>query len=456
MRRRTHVVAAAIGVLVAFLVGCGSDDAAAGSPVDVAGETEQGLRVVLDATDDEVVVRASIDCPTDFREPGRPLPSAVPVPLEQAPLVADVDSDGRFATREHYVVDGGDGDEIEVDLELAGSYRSGGTASGSARVEMELRNGQDPDHPQACDVEVAWRADEPFVPPVGPAVDVGGEAHVLEATGEDVWALVLPTTAPHGERGDLVRLGTDGVRSRWGGVVEDPASVAFVDSLVADGDGGFWYPSGQHDRSATVHVGPDGSVTKFPFPEHIQDVVVSDGQLWAAGAIVGQPPKFRLHRLDPTSGAVVATLPRDGAGRLATDGIRLWVTDDVSGDVSVLRAADGNVERQVQVGDLYGAPALTVGGTAAWYPIEWDLLGQLNEDGTMTSVRLPSTIADIEADDRGVWVSSNREAVIRRVEDGQVVRVVDVPEGAGQLAIAGDGAVWVGTRTSVVRVTGPR
>lgn len=454
MRRRPFWVVPAVAMAV-VVAACGSDDVGDGPPVDLAGETEQGLRVVLDATEDEVAVLASFDCPTEFREPGRSRPSATPVPLEQQALVADVGADGRFAVRKHYVVDGGDGDEIEVNLELAGAYRDDGTASGSARIEMEMRNGQDPDHPQSCDAEVAWLADEPFVRPVGPVVDVGGEAHVLEAAGDEVWALVVPATIPYGNSGDLVRLGVDGVRSRWRGVVEDPASVAFVDSLVADGDGGFWYPTGQHDHSRTVHVRPDGSVVKFPFPEHIQDVVVTDGHLWAAGAIIGQPPKFRLHQLDPATGAVLTTLPQTGSGRLAANGQQLWVTDDVTGDVSVLRAHDGSVERRAHVGELYGAPALTIGGATAWYPIQWDVLGRLDEDGTVTSVQLPSTIADVEADDRGAWVSSNREAVIRRIEDGQVVRVVDVPEGAAQLAIDSEGAVWVGTRTGVVRVTEP-
>jgi hypothetical protein len=66
----------------------------------------------------------------------------------------------------------------------------------------------------------------------------------------------------------------------------------------------------------------------------------------------------------------------------------------------------------------------------------------IDEDGTVTVAREPKRAAGIAPDATGAWVSTWNEPVVRRVEDGRVVRTVDLEEPVGEILLDDQGRLW--------------
>lgn len=424
-------------------------------PVDLVGETDQGLRLRIDVVaPGEVRLRFPAVCGRD----DGPGDGAV-VSLHRHPFVVPIDRDGGIAVDESYVEDGTDGDEEHVDVRIDGAIVPDGTASGTLEVTSRWWNGQSEAFGADCVTGVVhWSADGPpvegdnlVVPLADPSVPTAAGADLLARLGTGALVRIVAGTGevrPLGGSAPAVPGSgpgrTDGSAPPTvaAGPVGPGVAPSWMTNLAVAGDG-VWAvdpATGALSRFELAGGGPTASVDA-----PLDDVAAAPGALWTVSTNVLRSG-YALDRRDPVTGAVEATVPVE-RGRLVagpTDvwyadatlaGGRLWRVDPVTASLS--SPLDAEIP-------LFGSVVVASADRVWWLdPSGRGLMAIDLATAQVTQVDLPSVPDAIAADASGVWTFHAQEAVARRVEGGRAVRTVDVPEGWSDLAVSADGAVWL-------------
>jgi molecular chaperone DnaK len=270
---------------------------------------------------------------------------------------------------------------------------------------------------------------------VWPGVAVGDEAWALTTDGVAILDLDDPEGEPELVPLELRRapLLTDGSRvlirtNPW--TVMDVASraitgqipteqgsfvqaasepLSFIPELVAFG--ALW-ESGS-ETSSRIDLA-SGAVAPIAVPA--PDFAVGDDEMWATDDDGG------VHRLDPTTGAVVASavVGGEGGGRVVVDGDAVWFLDGTR-DVRRLDPLTGEELFSV---DLQGAPiAATFAAGSLWLSIEGedvvvrlDPLAEFSSDAVVSTVEVGRRPAYLAGDEDGVWVALQGDLALSRID----------------------------------------
>ena len=455
--RTWFVVLGGLATLVAAACtgsgGSASGDGAAAEPATVVGETDQGLRLRADlAGDHQVSVRVPANCGGERGE-------AMPIPLHWRRFEAAVSGDGSFEVDEAYTEEGTDGDYDEIEVRIAGDFAADGTATGTLEASIRSWNGQGQEFSDPCETgTVAWTAD-----PVGEAdnlvvptpdsmslAPVGDDLAALsdsvlmriDATGEAHPVTVGAPAAPAPIEGDpnvppsTLAGGTSG---------EDPAAPAAPiwlqeRAVVADG---VWMVDPATGAVSRFELA-DGTRTAT-LAEPLDDMAAAPDALWTVSTNAFHSG-YALDKRDPVTGAVLASTPVERGTIVAgpTDADVWYVDATLAGGrltrVDSTTLAFGEVF-EVDISQYDGDPVASQ--DHVWWLDRQTLMSIDLASGQVDPVDLPSRPWAMAADATGVWVLHEQEAVARRVENGQVVRTVDLPDPGWDVAVTADGAVWL-------------
>ncbi len=438
------------------LAACGAPAADDSRPLHLqrlAGDTEQGFRIVLEALDDEQMkVRLSAHC-----EPrgGKYYISPYPIPLEDHEFTAPVGRKGELSLERSYVEEGTDADEAHVTVRVEGDITADGSAKGVARARMRMYNGQAGDFDMSCDTgELSWSAEPVPAPPVVSSLAIEGILG-LETSGPDVWASTRD--------GDVVRIDREGASEaqRVAPGSRDSAHLAFV-------NGGLWTTTRQN-RAFLAPIGlsilteaivrtdlvtgeqtivppPGRTIVKEP-TKRLWSLEAHNGRLWA----LSSDEHGLLERLDPRTGEQDEAVELSGrGGRLALDDHVVWVVDEGEGmtgfdpDSLDIVASFPLGREPDSVVDVVAAPS------GLW--LQGNTYVTHVDTGTGSETTIEMQVADLAADEGGAWVALRNEPALRRVENGQLSRVIELPDPARSVAITPNGSVWVATETAVLQL----
>ncbi len=424
--------------MAALLAGCGTADSASDvSSGESTGTTDQGFRaLVLDAPDGEVSLRLKAEC-----EPPATTGYTSPygIPLEGHELTASLREDGRFVIEESYIEEWTDGDEAHVVVEVDGKVEVDGTANGVLRAGLRVWNGQNAAFDMECVTgDVDWSAVPADMSRLGRDVAVPGVIGV-EPAGTGVVAFIAD--------GRPVVIGPDGAGEPVGEPFSDAEEMGFADYVgaLAVVDGAVWShgrpdPQGAGIVRTDLATGAQVSVAK-----HVLAFAYDSGELFALTLVEEQ---VRLERMDPVTGATLASVPAEG-GRLAVDDARLWVVPQVGPGVFGYDRETLDLTSEHPIGE----PALDVViGPGGLWLLREDTISFLDTTSGVESVMNIGGVGSLVADERGAWVSQPQERVLRRVEGGEIVDVVDLPEGASDLEPTNDGSLWASLKDRVLEV----
>lgn len=432
--------------------GSGSGDGAAVEPVALVGETAQGLRLRIDPVGDrEVSLRVPANCERDD-PPGE----GRPVSLHRHRFDAEVDGDGGFSVEEAYVEDDTDGDEEHVEMRIDGEFDDDGTATGSLEVTMRWWSGQGQDFSPDCETgTVAWTADMP---------PVEGDDLVVPTTRWTSREPAGPDLLASSESGEVVRIDavTGEVRRLDGTAPAGPAPTEVdadvpptvrVGPTAAAGAAPMWPPEMAVVADGVWTVDPaTGAVSRFELAdgtrtatiaEGLDDIAAGTDALWTVSTS-GLRTGYALDRRDPVTGAVLASTPVE-RGEIAVGSTEVWYAD-----ATLAGGRLGRVDpTTLDVGEpfdvdipLYGDPLVATEDRVWWL----DVQGLTSIDlasGRVGPVDLPSAPDAVAGDATGVWTTHEQESVARRIEGDRAVRVVDLPDGGWDVAVAADGTVWL-------------
>jgi hypothetical protein len=412
----------------------------------LAGDTEQGFRIVLEALDDEQMrVRLSAHCEprgaSYYRGP-------YAIPLEDQEFTAPVGRKGELSLERSYVEEGTDADEAHVTVQVEGDIAADGSAKGVARARMRMYNGQAGYFDMSCDTgELSWSAEPVPEPPVVSSLAIEG-VRGLETSGPDVWASTRDD--------DVVRIDHAGASEaqRVSPGSTDSSHLAFV-------NGGLW-TSTRHNKAFLAPLGmfiltealvrtdlvtgeqtiippPGKTIVKEP-TKRLSSLEAHNGRLWA----LSSDEHGLLERLDPRTGEQdeAVELSRRG-GRLALDDQVVWVVREGEGitgfdpDSLDIVASFPLGEQPGSVVDVVAAPS------GLW--LRGNTYVTHVDTGTGSETTIEMQVADLAADEGGAWVALHNQAALRRVENGQLSRVIELPDPARSVAITPNGSVWVAT-----------
>lgn len=424
--------------LVALLAGCGasgctSETSSAAPP----GETDQGFRaLLLDAPHDEVSLRLLAECDPPV---GSGYTSPYGIPLEGHDLTARVGEGGRFAIDESYVEEWTDGDEAHVVVAIEGEAEADGTATGVLRAKLRVWNGQSDAFTMACDTgDVHWSATPADTSLISRDVPVPGVVGV-ESTGSELVAFTAD--------GRPLTVGVDGAGEPVGAPFWDGEEVGlgrYVGVLAAAGTGAWSY--GQPGATGFGVVRTDlatGAQTT------VAKVVLAFGSEGGdLFALTLAEEQVHLERVDPVTGATLVSVPTEG-GRLAVDDTSVWVAPHQG--PSILRYDRKTLELTAEHPVARPAYDIDAGTGGLWMSGEDTVSFLDTASGEESPIDLAG-VAQVVGDDRGAWVSQGEERVLRRVEGGSVVAVVDLPGPASDLERTDDGSLWVSVEDRVLQV----
>jgi hypothetical protein len=451
--------AAALAVVVAC-AGSGGDGDGAGDrgddppvePVDLVGETDQGLRLRIDVVaPGEVQLRFPAFCGGDGPDDG------TVVWVHHHLFVVPVDGDGRFAVDESYVQSGTDGDEDHVDVRIAGAFAPDRTAAGTLEVTLHPYSGERDEFGTDCESGVVrWEADgppvegDPLVVPVATPSEPtaagadllarvgGGElVRIVAATGEIQPLAGTPAAAPGA--------GSDGsapptVAVEPGGLGAAPSSMTDF-AVVGEGVWAVDPASGVLSRFDLLGGGPTATVRGL-----LDDVAAGPDALWTVSTNWARDT-HTLERRDPVTGTVVASVPVE-RGQIIRGPTDVWYADPTWDGTRLQRVdpATATLSSPIDAAELplHETTVVASADKVWWLDSDGELTSIDLATGQVARVELPSRVDSLAADPTGVWTFHEQEAVVRRVEGERVIRTVDAPDGrGGGVAVTADGAVWL-------------
>lgn len=449
------VLATLVAVACGEAGGSGSGDGAAVEPVALVGETAQGLRLRIDPVGDrEVSLRFPANCGRDDQtREGRT------VSLHRHRFEAEVDGDGSFSIDETYVEDGTDGDEEHVEVRIDGEFADDGTADGTLDATSRWWNGQGNDFGPDCETgTVAWTADmapvegdDLVVPTSGPtslvpagsdvlaSSESGAAVRIDAATGE---ARLLDGTTPGGPA--PTEVDPNAPTTVVGPATASAAPIWLREmAVVADG---VWMVDPATGAVSRFELA-DGTRTAT-IAEPLDDIAAGPDALWTVSTNAFRTG-YALDKRDPVTGAVLASTPVE-RGAIAAGPTDVWYADSTlaGGRLGPVDPTTLEVGERFDVDiPLYGDDLVTTEDRVWWL----DVQGLTSIDlasGRVGPVDLPSDADAVAGDATGVWTTHEQESVARRVEGDRVVRVVDIPDGWWDVAVAADGGVWLAGRGS--------
>jgi hypothetical protein len=421
-------------------------------PVDVVGETDQGLRLRIDAVaPGEVRLRFPAVCGDDG--PG----DGMVVRVHHHPFVVPVDGDGAFAVDESYVESGTDGDEDHVDVRIEGDFERDGTAAGTLEVTLRPWSGERDEFGTDCETGVVhWEADGPPVEGNPLVVPLAPPSEVTNA-GPDLLARV--------GGGELVRIvaATGEVRPLGGTppAAADAGSAGSAPPTVGTGPGGLGVAPSWMTNFAVVGDGvwavdpATGALSRFDLAggvptatiqTFLDSMAAGPDALWTVSTNWPRDA-YTLDRRDPVTGTVVASVPVE-RGQIIPGPTDVWYADPTWEGTRLQRVdpATATLSSPIDAAELPLRETTVVASADRvwWLDDDGDLRAIDLTTGRHDRVELPSAADSLAADPTGVWTYHDQEAVLRRVEGGQVVRTVDAPDGqGGGVAVSADGAVWL-------------
>lgn len=437
----------------------GSDGSSSGAgdgtdiePATLVGTTEQGLRLRIDLVGDrDVSLRFPVEChAADSPDSNRS------VALHRHRFETSVDDDGGFTVDEEYVEDGTDGDEDHVEVRIEGDFAADGTASGSLDVTSRWWNGQGHDFgPDCVTGTVAWTADRPPVEGDNLVVPVAASTRVAPA-GDDLLArseandLLLVDAAT----GDARRL--DGAAPA--GPTTQPAEPGVPSTLVAgpsavSAAAPIWLQPLEVVADGVWTIDPStGLVTRFELADGARSATIDvpldriaagPDALWTVSTNAFRSG-FALDKRDPVTGAVVASTPVE-RGAIVAGPTDVWYADATlaGGRVAPIDPATLALGERVPVDIPLHDDDLVHTGDRVWWLGTEGLMAVDLMTGHVGPFDLRTTPDEVAGDPSGVWTVHEREAVARRIEGGQVVRTVDIPDGWWSVVVTADGAVWL-------------
>ena len=430
---RWAVALTSVALLAGWAAFALTSDEAAGAP---AGETEQGFRaLLLDAPDGEVRLRLLADC-----EPpsGSGFTSPYEIPLAGHDLTARIGQGGGFAIDESYVEEWTDGDEAHVVVTVDGEVESDGTASGVLQADLRVWNGQSSAFTMRCDTGgVRWSATPAQTRRISRDVPVPGVVGIESSAGD-----LVAFTAD----GRPLTIGAGGAGEPVGAPLWDPGTAVdrYVGVLAAAGSGAWTY--GQPGAGGFGFVRTD-LVTgdRTTVAKQVLASASEDGALFFSTV---RDEQVHLERVDPVTGDTLVSVPTEG-GRLAVDDTHVWLLPHDG--TSVLGFDRDTLELRAEHPIDGPAHDIAVGAGGLWLSEESTLSFLDIASGRESVVDLPG-VAAVVGDDRGAWVSQPREQVLRRIEGGAVVAVVDLPGPAWDLERTEGGGLWVSVEDHVLQV----
>jgi streptogramin lyase len=184
-------------------------------------------------------------------------------------------------------------------------------------------------------------------------------------------------------------------------------------------------------------------VERFDVGGYPNGVAAANAVLWIA-----DPAASVLHRFDPQTGEVGATVPAgEGAFLLRYVHGTLWVSDHLAGTVSRRDAVTGSLVSSVEVGGNPGD--LVPSGPGVWVP-HGGSVSYVNIEGAevVRSLDVGTEVQGLEARAGSVWVTEYPGSSVRRLdaESGELRGELDPGAGAWGLRLAG-GRLWTANRT---------
>jgi virginiamycin B lyase len=216
----------------------------------------------------------------------------------------------------------------------------------------------------------------------------------------------------------------------------------------------------------------DNSVTDIELPggdgpslvagmDQYRDLAVGEGGVW-----VPEMASSTIHKVDPSTGKVVLSIPSDMFGSIGSIGVgdgSVWVItfDNHNRTLTRYDADDGGVMAQValprpSVGVLYADDSVWV--TAASAPELYWIDPQANELVATISIEAPTHI--LAAGAGALWLAFNNKGLVQRIDASTGAVVATIETGASDMVndgdiAAGGGFVWVINRSSVIARVDP-
>jgi sugar lactone lactonase YvrE len=209
-------------------------------------------------------------------------------------------------------------------------------------------------------------------------------------------------------------------------------------------DGGVW--TADPATGAVTRFALDGGAATATIDQPIEDLAAGAGALWSVSTNIFGEDRH-LDRRDPATGEVVASVPAID-GRIVAGPDEVWYADATFGE-------GGRLQRVDPATLAFGEPfhvevplfsELVVGEGRLWW-MDVDQLTTIDlATGTTSEVELPGMPDAVGGGAAGVWTVDGEEAVARRVEGGEAVHTVDIPDGWWLATVTADGTVWLAGR----------
>ena len=174
------------------------------------------------------------------------------------------------------------------------------------------------------------------------------------------------------------------------------------------------------------------------------------------------PAANTVARIDPSGKVAGAVAVGRNPRAVAADGKTIWVVNFNDGTIQSIDSTNDSASPAIALGISAAPKAITVGGGFVWV-LSSTPTGQLyridpTQSHSATPFSLPTGVEDIAFGSGAVWVTSNFDDTVLRLDPqdpGGTPGVVQLEAGAGpQGIVVGAGAVWVaeGLKGKVARI----
>ena len=194
------------------------------------------------------------------------------------------------------------------------------------------------------------------------------------------------------------------------------------EATIGVGEGGIWMIRGTHTATPQlkvelIEVNPQVQVRKVVFSEQAPAgataVRVGFGSVW-----VSSPTTDTITRIDPTTGAIQATIKvgRQPTFFVAGEGA-VWTLDQQGRSVSRIDPATNTVTATIDLGEIVEGGDIAVGGGYVWARSSATLLFQIDAVTNQIVARYgpPSGSGSVAADDNYAWITAHDINTIWRV-----------------------------------------
>jgi hypothetical protein len=397
-----------------------------------SGTTGQGYRATTIMTGRNIRLHLPVDCRERATGGG-----VLAIPLERRTWVARVGDDGRFSINRRFVENGGDGDEDRVSVRIAGRVDGSGDVRGTASARWQSYNGQLGAPRFTCSSgTVRWSAAAPTRDTVAEAVAVP-ELNALATGGSTVLALT--------DGGRARRLDAPAVRVDLATATQEPQLLPYGRYVAVTGDG-LWAVRAIGWEHGSIVRTDLASREHVVAPVYPRSLASTGDRLYALRHVSDSPwvpPRLTLERLDPATGATLASVPAvDGELVAAAD--RMWLVSEIYRAVFQIDLDTLAAARKFDVTRLGTIRTMAAGPTALWFDTDRGL--QRFDTATGALATFPLHGSSIAVDGDGLWLAQPRERVLRRIDaGGNVTDVVDVPAPPDLVTVSAGGTVWAGS-----------